>query len=92
MNEEAAPYYESAEVQTRIRDFLGHDSLGKPTCRYLAKGETTELHLHERHPVSDLEALFEEGTEIARSLWDENALIADLDVEYVNFDRPAEAF
>jgi hypothetical protein len=30
--------------------------------------------------------------EIARSLWDETALIADLDVEYVNFDRPAEAF
>ncbi len=92
MNEEAAHYYESAEVQARIRDFLGHDSSGKPTCRYLAKGETTELHLHERHPVSDLEALFDEGTEIARSLWDETALMADLDVEYVNFDRPAEAF
>ena len=92
MNEKVAQYYERAEVQTRIRDFLGRDSLGKPACRYLAKGETTELHLHERHSVSDLEALFDEGTEIARSLWDETALIADLDVEYVNFDRPAEAF
>ncbi|MGH9809139.1 MAG: hypothetical protein ACRD9W_18120, partial [Terriglobia bacterium] len=92
MNEAAARYYQSAEVRARIRDFLGYNSLGEPTCRYLAKGETTELHLHERHPVSDLDALFDEGTEIARSLWDATSLVADLDVEYVNFDRPAEAF
>ena len=85
-------YYRNEDIRVRIRDFLGRDSLGKPTCRYLAKGETTEFHLHERLPAGDLNALFEEGTEIARSLWDETALIADLDVEYVNFDQPAEAF
>jgi hypothetical protein len=92
MNKAAAHYYQSAAVRARIREFLGLDSLGQPTCRYLAKGEATELHLHEHHAVRDLDALFDEGVEIARSLWDETALIADLDIEYVNFDRPAEAF
>jgi hypothetical protein len=34
----------------------------------------------------------ERGFEICRSLWDRDALIADFDIEYVNFDNPAEAF
>ena len=32
------------------------------------------------------------GFEICRSLWDRDALIADFDIEYVNFDNPTEAF
>jgi hypothetical protein len=36
--------------------------------------------------------LFASGFEISRSLWDHYALIADFDIEYVNFDDPAEAF
>ena len=50
------------------------------------------MHLHDHRPVSDLESLLAEGAEVARSLWDDGLLIADLDVEYVNFDRPDEAF
>jgi hypothetical protein len=34
----------------------------------------------------------ESGLDIGRSLWDRESLIADLDVEYVNFDRPEEAY
>jgi hypothetical protein len=30
--------------------------------------------------------------EISRSLWDRESLLADLDIEYVNFDFPAEPF
>jgi hypothetical protein len=30
--------------------------------------------------------------EISRSLWDRESLIADLDIEYVNFDFPAEPY
>jgi hypothetical protein len=88
----AATYYAHPEVRARIREFLGRDSLGEPTARYLGKGETTALYLHERHPVEALDSFFAEGAEIARSLWDSRSLLADLDVEYVNFDRPAEAF
>jgi hypothetical protein len=92
MNNPAAQYYRSAAVRARIREFLGADSLGKATCRYLVKGETTTLRLHEHHPMGVLDRLLDEGAEIARSLWDASSLIADFDVEYVNFDRPEEAF
>ena len=92
MNGSAAQYYRSAAVRARIREFLGAGSLGKTTCRYLVKGETTTLRLHEHHPVGALDLLLDEGAEIARSLWDAQSLIADFDIEYVNFDRPEEAF
>ena len=92
MNEPAAQYYRSAAVRGRVREFLGRDSSGKPTCRYLVKGGTRALRLHEHYPVEALDAFLDEGDEIARSLWDAGSLIADFDVEYVNFDRPAEAF
>ena len=39
-----------------------------------------------------LNSLLDKGFEISRSLWDRYALIADFDIEYVNFDNPAEAF
>ena len=92
MDEPAAQYYQSAAVRARLREFLGADSLGKTTSRYLVQGETTALHLYEHHPVEALDALLDEGAEIARSLWDTRSLLVDLDVEYVNFDRPAEVF
>lgn len=92
MNSPAEEYYKSADVRARVREFLGRDSLGRATCCYLNKGDTAALYIHERHPVRDLDSLFDESAEIARSLWDSTSLIADLDIEYVNFDRPAEAY
>src|SRR6516162_1181254 len=35
---------------------------------------------------------FDAGFEISRSLWERDGLIADFDIEYVNFDNPAETF
>jgi hypothetical protein len=92
MNKPAAQYSRSAAVRARIREFLGQDSLGKVTSRYLVKGETTAFHLHQHHSLGALDSLLDEGAEIARSLWDASSLIADFDIEYVNFDRPEEAF
>lgn len=91
-NRAAVNYYQSPEVRARMREFLGGDSLGQCTARFLTRGETSSMHLHDHRPVSDLESLLAEGAEVARSLWDDGPLIADLDVEYVNFDRPDEAF
>ena len=65
--------------------------LGQSTCRFLARRNDRAASVRSS-PLSELENLFEQGNEIARSLWDDNALIADLDLEYVNFDRPEEAF
>jgi hypothetical protein len=92
MNEAAAQYYRSAAVRARIREFLGHNSLGKATSCYLVQGEPTAFHLYEHHSPGALDSLLDEGAEIARSLWDASSLIADFDIEYVNFDRPEEAF
>ena len=44
------------------------------------------------YPPRALNSLLASGFEISRSLWDHYALIADFDIEYVNFDDPAEAF
>lgn len=42
--------------------------------------------------ASDLEWFLEEETEIARSFCDSRRLLVHLDMEYVNFDSPIEAF
>jgi hypothetical protein len=39
-----------------------------------------------------LDSLLDGGFEICRSLWDTEGLIADFDIEYVNFDDSAEPF
>jgi hypothetical protein len=34
----------------------------------------------------------DDNLELARSLWDRDSLLVDLDIEYVNFDFPAEPY
>lgn len=43
-------------------------------------------------PVTSLEQCLSEGLDIGRSLWDRQALIANLDIEYVNFDEPGRSW
>lgn len=85
-------YYRSKDVRARIVEFLGGDALGKPTCCYLVGGDTNQPQLHHHYGVRALDSLFDSGLEICRSLWDETSLLADFDLEYVNFDHAAEAF
>lgn len=92
MNPSAADYYRNAAVRSRIREFLGHGPSGGATCRYLAAGDVHRMQLHEHYEVQALDSLFEAGLEIARSLWDKTSLLADFDVEYVNFDHAAQVF
>jgi hypothetical protein len=42
--------------------------------------------------VSGLPGDLDDEFEIFRSLWDSRFLLVDLDIEYVNFDRPAEPY
>jgi hypothetical protein len=84
-------YYHNASVRGRIAEFIGWRAGSEATCEFLTgSDESTQLRL----PCSprQLPLLFDRGLEICRSLWDQNSLIADFDVEYVNFDRAAEAF
>jgi len=85
-------YYASGDVRARMIEFLGGRSLGEVTCMFIS-GDTTspEENFHPREPGELWECL-ERGYDVSRSLWDRNSLIADIDIEYVNFDFPAEPY
>ncbi len=85
-------YYDDANVRGRIREFLGAGASEDFTCHHLIAGDLLSVHLHEPRTVSELDGLLGKQNEIFRSLWDRTALIADLDVEYVNFDRPEKVY
>jgi hypothetical protein len=89
---ECVDYYRNRDVHARIVEFLGGDALENPTCCYLVAGDMNQAQLHQHYGVRTLDSLFNGGLEICRSLWDETSLLADFDVEYVNFDHAAEAF
>lgn len=84
-------YYENEHVRARMLEFLGGNSCADVTCRYISAGGRAES-CRQPHFASELFSFLEQGHEISRSLWDRELLIADLDVEYVNFDHPAEAY
>ena len=85
-------YYRNPDVRARILEFLGGNGQHQPTCHYLTAGDETAAYLNHRWLDSALGNLLDHGFEIFRSLWDETSLLADFDVEYVNFDDPAAAF
>jgi hypothetical protein len=90
--EERIDYYRSKEVRDRIVEFLGGDTHHAPTSRFIVGGDELATHLDDPKSITNLQSSFDQGLEIFRSLWDENSLLADFDVEYVNFDYPGEAF
>ena len=90
--EQCVHYYRDRDVRARIIEFLGGDAFATPTCRYLVAGDIDQTQLHHHYGVRALDSLFEGGLEICRSLWDETSLLADFDVEYVNFDSASEVF
>lgn len=90
--QERIDYYQNRKLRDRIREFLGGDSSHAPTCRYITTADEFGNYCQYDNPVVALESLFDQGLEINRSLWDGTSLIGDFDVEYVNFDRPVEAF
>jgi hypothetical protein len=83
-------YYGNSEVRRRIRDFVGADE--SDGCEFLTGSDDQALPPFNRYSVGALNSLLGGGFEICRSLWDHDRLIADFDIEYVNFDNPAEAF
>src|ERR1039457_1016045 len=90
--DERIEYYRDQNVRARIVEFLGGNVLETPTCSYVVGGDTEGPRLDRHLGVRALDSLFDEGFEICRSLWDETSLLADFDIEYVNFDHPAEVF
>ena len=90
--EERVDYYRNEDLRARIVEFLGGGPMENPTCCYLVGGDMDQPQLHHHYKIQALDSFFDAGLEICRSLWDETSLLADFDVEYVNFDHPAAVF
>jgi hypothetical protein len=90
--EERQRYYQNLDVRRRVSEFIGATRGEDPSCKFLTGSDNTASPPFKRHATRALNSLLDGGFEICRSLWDGKALIADFDIEYVNFDNPAEAF
>jgi len=91
-DESISSYYANHDVRARVIEFLGGNSVETATCAYLTSGDVSASRHTMARAVQDLPACFDEGLDISRSLWDRQSLLVHLDVEYVNFDHPAEAY
>ncbi|MGE5214398.1 MAG: hypothetical protein ACM3NN_11985 [Nitrospirota bacterium] len=90
--EQRKSYYRDHNVRARIREFLGATTEQKPSCEFVAAGDENAPPPFPPYSSRALDSLLDCGFEICRSLWDRDGLIADFDIEYVNFDDPAEVF
>jgi len=81
-------YYANRSVRQRMYEFLGGSNPRNATTVYIV-GDDGRSDFCEPSPPSRLAVLLEAGLEIERSLWDRKFLIADIDLEYDNFDCPA---
>lgn len=85
-------YYADPHIRARIIEFLGGASLEDATSVFVTSNGHLRRVWFDPQPVAELWNCVGSGLEIARSLWDRHSLIAHLDIEYVNFDHPAEAY
>jgi hypothetical protein len=90
--EKRSTYYCDRNVRTRMLEFIGAEGGNESSCEFLAAGDAKTTRPFKVVSARALNSLLNGAFEICRSLWDRNALIADFDIEYVNFDNPAEAF
>ncbi|MFZ2280361.1 MAG: hypothetical protein WAW39_21360 [Prosthecobacter sp.] len=79
-------------VRQRLVEFLGGDSLDHATAVFLTHTDGCPYDRRELRPPAELDWFLERDMDIARSVADSESHLFHLDVEYVNFDSPAEAF
>jgi len=84
-------YYQDVCVRERICEFLGGTNLENATAIYIA-GTDGYSDYHLQSPPVELSEYLEASLEVDRSLWDKESLIADIDLEYNNFDHPERAW
>jgi hypothetical protein len=85
-------YYARQEVRQRMVEFLGGHRLEDASCAYLTADDSSPgLDYHPR-PPGELGAFLNEGMDVKRSLWDRRSLVVHIDIEYVNFDYPADPY
>lgn len=84
-------FYADPCVRQRLIEFLGGDTLEHATAGYLTHPDGFRFDREKLIPARDLDWFLDRDLDIARSLADTTSLLVHLDVEYVNFDAPAEA-
>lgn len=84
-------FYADLAVRQRLIEFLGGDSLEHSTAAYLTHSDGCGFDRKDLRSPGELGWYLERDLDIARSLADSASLLLHLDVEYVNFDSPAEA-
>ena len=91
-------YYQDSAVRNRMCEFLGGSDLQSATAVYVT-ADNGSCDYSDPALVSHLPEYLEAGLEIERSLWDQQSLLVDIDLEYDNFDfapapwlDPARAF
>ena len=75
-----------------FRSFLGNDKLEHATAVYMTNSDGHGFDRRELRPPTELDWFLEHDLDVGRSLADSASLLLHLDIEYVNFDSPAEAF
>jgi hypothetical protein len=85
-------YYAAAEVRTRITEFLGGRGLDDASCYYIGRCFDMIRPGFSLNRPAGLEVFLRNQWDVARSLWDKKWLMADVDMEYLNFEFPAEPF
>jgi hypothetical protein len=74
-------------------EFLGGRSLADASAVYVVGSDgLSEGGLLAPHPVKELYHLLDKGFEVERSLWDDQCLAIDVDIDYENFDCAIEAY
>jgi hypothetical protein len=86
-------YYAHPIVRARMAEFLGVEPKGPDAISAVVMiGGARQTGYRNMRRVNELPLCLERDFEISRSLWDSASLLIDLDIEYVNFDFPAEPY
>lgn len=85
-------FYFDPAVRQRFVEFLGGDSLEHATAVCLTHSDGCLYDREELRTPGALDWFLEQDMDIARSLADTKSYLLHLDMEYVNFDSPAEAY
>lgn len=85
-------YYAEEVVRQRMVEFLGGHRLEEATCAYLVGDDSSAVPDARMRMPDELWSCLEQGMDVKRSLWDQRSLVLHIDMEYVNFDYPAEPY
>jgi hypothetical protein len=84
-------YYRAGSIRKRMGDFLGRAPGGRTTAVYVVASDGYSGFAGPVGPHG-LRPYLERGCDVERSLWDTRSLLADIDLDFENFDHAAVAY